>query len=106
MARRKPPAKSKLHKQLGESRKSQVPKKGVRVEYPVPFPPVSHVRKTKDGPLHEIAVPTGEEQWFPAKVLEIQHFENTVDPADYLALLEPDEGIPFACSVVLLRKPE
>jgi hypothetical protein len=128
-----PPSKSDLHRELGASRKSQAPRKGARVEYPVPLPPIAHVKydakgkevpqfvQGEDGdlvpnkaaaklPLHEIAVPTGDEQWFPAKVIAIEHYERTLEPDGYVASIQPlnakgkPAGAPLSISVVFVRE--
>src|SRR4051794_34886389 len=97
--------KHRRNAELGESRKNQAPKKGSKVEYPVPLPPVGHVKRDpetgdllnewlrlpgidEDGdprpgldgernplwaeqPWEEVALPSGEEQWHPALVIEL-----------------------------------
>lgn len=93
--------KPELHKHLEQSRKAQVPKVGARVEYSVPFPLISHVER--DGKTHEEAVTVGHEEWFPATVVEVEHLKRTHSPDDYLAAIEPDDGMPLSLSVVFLR---
>lgn len=119
------------HTHLEQSRKAQAPEAGARVLYPQPHPYVSHVYLDDAGevipttlengepndaieglPVHEIAVPTGDEEWFPARVISVSHIQQSQDPDGYAAYLQPldekdkDAGIPFTISVVFLRDPE
>lgn len=91
-----------LHQHLEQSRKAQVPKVGDRVEYSVPFPLISHVER--NGKTHEVAVEVGHEEWFPATVVAVEHLKRSHSPDDYLAAIEPDDGLPLSLSVTFLRR--
>lgn len=94
-------SKSTLNQHIEQSRKAQCPKVGDRVEYPVPHTLVSHVERK--GKTHEVAGAVGHEEWFAATVTAVEHHEYTESPDDYVAVLEPDEGMALSLSVVFLR---
>lgn len=91
-----------LAQQIERSRRARKFRKGAKVLYPVPLPPVAH-NPDEDGVISEIAVPVGHEEWLPAAVVGIEHQERTTDPDGYLAILDKGDGLIDSLSVTFLR---